>query len=274
MDDRERRNLIINFTVGNQGCSKENVVNNLHELISRKTVFRLLGELIEGGIIRKEKSKPNSREYRLYVDADNPLVLVPEELDEFDNIFFLLLTDALAMYDKINKTDKYITMRSPELTAGSIDLIIYPIHLFQDIVNIYNIHSIIRWPTKVHDKLALKNLYFDVLMKLSEIQIGIINAFDRIRPHMKEPAQILLTSIFHDRLLVNQWNNYASRMIKYYDLFNQFGMRHQIEPIFDFMWKISFPYRDYLYFDAELIKKNYRYEHGWRRLLEMTRDKN
>jgi hypothetical protein len=110
-------------------------------------------------------------------------------------------------------------------------------------------------------------------MKISEIQIGIINTLDTLRPRMRQPTQILLNSIFHDRLLINQWKNYTNKMVEYYDLFNQFQMKEQIEPIFDFMWKITFPYRDYLYFDEELDKKNYKYEDGWRKLLEMTLDK-
>jgi hypothetical protein len=272
LNDKERRKVIIDFIIQNQGCTKEKVVKNVNHLISRKPVFTLLYELKKQGIVRDEKRKPNSRDYNLYVDSDNPLVYVYKELDEFENMFLGLLTKALSVYNKINKTDKYITTPSIELSAGSIELMIYPIHLFHDVVNIYNIHSMIRWPYKIHNKLALKNLYFDVLTKISEIQIGIMNTFDRLRPHMKETTQILLTSIFHDRLLVNQWNNYPSKLVKYYDFFNQFGMKDQIEPIFDFIWKISSSYKDYLYYDEEL-NKSYHYEDGWKKLLDIARKK-
>jgi DNA polymerase sigma len=257
----QRKEIIVEFIINHQGCNIQKIVNDLKDSASRMTIFKCLHELKQEGIVRQEKAKLNSRDYKLYVDAGNPVVLVPKELAEFENIFFELLSTALSTYNKINKTDKYIVTRSIELSAGSIDLLNYPLHLFHDIVNVYNIHSIILWPTKVQDKTALKNLYFSVLMKISEIQVGIVNTFEALRPHLKESAKIILTSIFHDRLLVDQWKNYTNKMVRYYDFFN------------DFMWNISFPYRDYLYFDAELVKKNYKYEDGWRKLLEMTRDK-
>jgi hypothetical protein len=270
----ERRQLrIIDFIVSNQGCNKEEVVRalNADELSSRMTTRRHLDELIENGIIKRIKSKSNSRDWKLSVDEFNPVTLVPRELENFEKIFFKLYEKALTKYNEVNPIGMFKLKHSHKLSAGSIDLMLYPLHLFHDVVNIYNTHSIFLWPEKVSDKAALKTLYFEVFSKISEMHFRISEILESLRPHMKEHNKVLLNAIFHDKLLIDQYRDYTNKMVKYYDMFSRFGMKNEIELIFDFLWQISSPYRDQLYFDYRLRELNYKYDDGWRKLLELMK---
>jgi hypothetical protein len=59
--------------------------------ISRKTIFRLIDDLKEDGIVEETMEKPNSREHKLFVKEDNPLVLVTSELEEFEKTYIRFL---------------------------------------------------------------------------------------------------------------------------------------------------------------------------------------
>lgn len=268
MNTRQRQNRIIEVISNDQGCNKEDVIRALNGFSSRMTTLRHLDELIEKGVVTGEKTKPNSRDYRLFVDTSNPVALVPKELEWFARIFFRLYEKALTKYNVINPIGKL--RRSHEPYADSVDLMLYPLHLFHDIVNIYNSHSIILWPSKISDKTALKTLYFEVFSMISEMLFRISEILECLRPYMKEYVKVLLNSIFHDKLLIDQYKDYSNKMMKYYDLFLKFGMKEEIEPIFDFLWQISSSYRDYL-FDTRMKEWNYKYEDGWKKLLELIR---
>jgi hypothetical protein len=108
-------------------------------------------------------------------------------------------------------------------------------------------------------------------MKIYDVQMGVLNELNNLRPQQMDATKILMNTKLYDRLLTDQWKNYTNKMMQYYDVFTQFGMRDEIESILDFIWKISTPYRDYLYFDPQLFSRHYKYEHGWKKLLEMMR---
>lgn len=92
MDSQARRKILIDFIANNQGCTKADIEKANDVIpISRKTLFKIIGELKEDGIIEEIMEKPNSREHKLFVKKDNPLVLVTSELEEFEKAYVQLL---------------------------------------------------------------------------------------------------------------------------------------------------------------------------------------
>ena len=158
------------------------------------TTLKHLDELIEKWCHYDDKSKGNSRDYHLFVDKSNPVTLVPKELEKFEKIYFRLYEKAFTKYNLINPIaiGGLKLRHSHELYADSIDLMLYPLHLFNDIVNIYNTHSIILWPQKISDKAPLKTLYCEVFSKISEMLFKISEILECLRPHMKEYINVLL----------------------------------------------------------------------------------
>ena len=132
-------------------------------------------------------------------------------------LYFKLYEKALTKYNQLNPISTLYglkTRRSHKLSAGSIDLMLYPLHLFNDVANIYNNHSIILWPRIISDKAALKTLYGEVFSKISEMLFKISEILGSLRPHLKEHNNVLLNGIFHDRLLTDQYKDYSNKMMQ------------------------------------------------------------
>ena len=89
MTESQCRNEIINYILYQQGCSKEEACHALRDKISRNTFFKYLFKLIdEGQILVVHK---NRRDTKLFVAKDNPLLLVPEQLENFIRAYKQLL---------------------------------------------------------------------------------------------------------------------------------------------------------------------------------------
>ncbi len=100
MDSEERRKLAIEFVRKHQGCTKEDIVEGLKSHISRVPVFDTLQQLLEDKTLRDESK--NRRDHKLYVNTDNPLVLVPDELTRFEKAYLNLLHNS---NKRINEKD-------------------------------------------------------------------------------------------------------------------------------------------------------------------------
>jgi hypothetical protein len=121
MDNQERRKILIDFILHNQGCTKADIEKALP--ISRKTIFRLIDELKEDEIVEEIQEKPNSREHKLFVKKDNPLIRVTSELEQFEKAYLQLL---IKLKESTNKEDfsaiaaeLYIKKMKPSLWSVS-----------------------------------------------------------------------------------------------------------------------------------------------------------
>jgi DNA-binding PadR family transcriptional regulator len=73
------------------GVSKADITRELIGIISKKTIYKLVDEMVENGIIEVKKDKENSRNHKLYLKGDNPMVYVRLQLNEFGHAFENLL---------------------------------------------------------------------------------------------------------------------------------------------------------------------------------------
>jgi hypothetical protein len=274
LNEKQRRNIVIDYIRNNQGSNKQRVVSGLSNRIGRVKVFHIIDDLVKDEMVREERANENSRDIKLFIDTENPLVLVPKELDDFERIFFSLFETSLKKYTSLStsKRSKTSVTSSSQPENSHYNLMLYPLHIFYDIVNLYNIRTSTLWPSQIRDKGALKNLYLDLFTKISEMQIRISGLINALKPNMTKPMNILLKCIFLDKLLeVDKWTTYTFKMMKYYELFSNFGMESQIEAVLNFIWKVSYSDRDYLYSDNRMKEWNYKYEDGWKRLHELIR---
>src|SRR4051794_37582875 len=81
---KKRRESIINYVKRNPGCDKQKVIKycEVKEVGSRIPVRTSIDKLIEEGILMIEKTKKNSRSYKLTVASENLLVTIPQDLEE------------------------------------------------------------------------------------------------------------------------------------------------------------------------------------------------
>ena len=111
----------------------------------------------EGIVISGPKDKPKSRDHKLFVNTNNPLIIIPKELEQFENAFFVLL----------RKTVDTLEVHSD--SPFSYNLISRPLFLFYEMVNVYLILALCNWPRTVLEKDTLQKLYTVVFTKLGEI---------------------------------------------------------------------------------------------------------
>jgi hypothetical protein len=261
LTEERRRNIVLDFIIQNQECNIESVVKGVNNHVGRVKVYKILDNLEEEEKVRKTKKKANARDVKLSVDIKNPLVVVPRELKEFGNNFLQFYKASIEKFSHIDKIKR---------NSLHYNIILYPLHMFSDVNNFYNIHSLFLWPKQIRDESLLKNLYWDVFTEISAIQFKMLQMKNSLQPRNRESNDILLKSMFLDRVLeVDKWTNYTSKMMKYYDAFVKFGMKEQIEPVLDFIWNLSSPYREYIYGDYRMKEWNYNYQNGWKKLLEL-----
>lgn len=114
LSEAERRKEVLNYISVHQGCLKEEACDALVSKLSRATFFKDLPKLIkEGKVIEKPKNK---RDTMLFIDKNNPLIYVPEQIEEFERAYKQLLK---ASKKKIK--EKNFTQISKTIKASQSD---------------------------------------------------------------------------------------------------------------------------------------------------------
>lgn len=91
MNNQERRKILIDFITHHHGCTREDIIKSKDIPISRNTVFKLVAELKDDGILDETLEKENSRDHKLFVRSDNLLISISRELEEFEKAYVKLL---------------------------------------------------------------------------------------------------------------------------------------------------------------------------------------
>lgn len=97
-----RRNRIIEFILQNQGCSKSKVVSHATEngYGSKVSVYEVLDALEKERILLIRREKPNSKSHQLFIDRENPVIILSKKLQEIDRLLKTLLDKTLSIYYK------------------------------------------------------------------------------------------------------------------------------------------------------------------------------
>ena len=121
MSDERRERRVRDFIGNNKGCNKEDVIRGLKKDLSRKTVLKKMNALEEKGEVEDRKEK-HSRESKLFLKLDNPLVSAMLELEGFETNFLSLFSKArekvgdsmkMKAFDKFAKSRHWKLEKSP-----------------------------------------------------------------------------------------------------------------------------------------------------------------
>lgn len=246
-----RRNKIIEYIIKHPGCNAEKALRGVNDWMARATYYRCLRDLMhEGIVISGPKDKPKSRDHKLFVNTNNPLIIIPKELEQFENVFFVLL----------RKTVDTLEVHSD--SSISYYLISRPLFLFYEMVNVYLILALCNWPRTVLEKDTLQKLYTVVFTKLGEIQFRI--------------NDILKSSKFPNAIRGVQsgvlWRYLYStdKWLQCYEVCSKFGMEKEIESTLDSLWNIKKDYRLESHPEPSIFHWNYDYKRdGWKKLIEL-----
>lgn len=147
IDNEFRKKAITDFIIKNQGCNKRQVVDYCTEkgYASRETVYNMLYELKNDGIVTESRKKINSKVMILTVDSNNLLIILPQELE--------------VLFNKFNEFMSATSNRIKELIDGkyqikdpqkSVDRLVSALYSTIDIIHdLYSIYFFFELPKKV-----------------------------------------------------------------------------------------------------------------------------
>ena len=101
LDKKYQRDEIINFLMNNPGCSKGDLVRGVKNIVSKKLLEKILKELKRDDLVKIEKEKPNSRAYKLFVCSENILIVLNNQIRDFNEEFKKLLQKVEDRYTRI-----------------------------------------------------------------------------------------------------------------------------------------------------------------------------
>jgi len=260
--NENKRSIIIEYIKNNPGCNKQKVVNALDGQLSRVPILNTLKELKEERIIHESKEKQNSRDHNLFVNADNILVSVSQEIDELEKAFFTLFKSIKKKYDAVyssaNSTNTYKGNIQDDVSK-IVNLLWESSSIFYEIVNVYLLRSVILWPKKVQDKDVLKKLYSIVYTKIADISL-----------RLSEMLKLHPALDYNPLIYTNAWRNvYATEnFAKHVKLFKDSNMEKESEPLLNSIWNVYDECKESAFPESRLYNWDYNFNEGWKKFVE------
>jgi hypothetical protein len=177
MEDTKRREIIIRFISENQPCTSQDLVKGVSDKISRVPVFDTLSELMKEGIVKDQRI--NRRDHRLFIDSNNPIIVISREIDEFENAYISFLKK---IKENINKryhdlkTRHYSNPQHRSLAEideffYTTDLMSRSLRTFSDVLMMYMLRSAALWPNIIEDRNFVNKLNSTIFAKFSDMWI-------------------------------------------------------------------------------------------------------
>lgn len=269
INDKSRKEDIINFLRNNPGCSKEELVRGVKNTVSKKTVIKILKELEKEEQIKIEKEKPNSRSYKLFLCSENRLIVLDKQIRDINGDFRKLLEKIevvmpeLTLLPFTNKKNRDTNLRM---------ILFYeqlPLFILKYLMQCLLLKSIIVWPKFIQKEEVRNKLNSLVFSEVSKIISDYSNYYNNK----------LTKNNIHQ---VNYKPNISDELIKlennilYFAFFllicKKKGIAKEFENLVDKIWLINSDVQMYLH--PEAIRYNLSYEYGkddWRKYLKLYR---
>ena len=284
-DLQEREKEIFEYIKNNPGIIKKDIEDAFKKKpgFSKKPVLRIISMLEESGMVVVRPDETNSLIHHLFVNYENVLASVVAKLDDFIKSFLTLFRRSVEVFNDRYSSISTITEGSrsfpnPSKLSEIIPLTLEALNIFHDVVNVYNVSSIVLWPGKIRDKDTLYKLYTMIFRRIVDTYVQISEILSSLKPSIANANITILKSKFLDRLISLPHDSdgvartMTDKFIQYYGAFCNFGMEKQIETVLNHLWDITSEYRDYLYTEGWLsYSSDYKYEHGWKKLIELKK---
>ncbi len=267
INDKSRKEDIINFLRNNPGCSKEELVRGVKNTISKKTVIKILKELEKEEQIKIEKEKPNSRSYKLFLCSENRLIVLDKQIRDINGDFRKLLEKIevvmpeLTLLPFTNKKNRDTNLRM---------ILFYeqlPLFILKYLMQCLLLKSIIVWPKFIQKEEVRNKLNSLVFSEVSKIISDYSNYYNN-KLRKNNIHQVNYKPNISDELIKLENN------ILYFAFFllicKKKGIAKEFENLVDKIWLINSDVQMYLH--PEAIRYNLSYEYGrddWRKYLKL-----
>ena len=267
IDNKYRRDAIIIFLRNNPGCSKEDLVRGVNNIVSKKPVEKILKELKKEDIIKIEKEKTNSRAYKLFLNSGNILLVLDNQLRDFNEEFKKFIQKIEAVIPELT----LLPFTNKENRDNNLRMILFyeqlPLFILKYLMQCLLLKTMIVWPKIIRKEEIINKLNSLVFTEISNIVSNYSN-FYNIK---------LLKSNIHD---VNYNPNISDELTKlennilYFAFFllmcKKIGIDKEYENVVDRIWLINSDVQMYLHPEARRYNLGYEYgKDDWRKYLRL-----
>ena len=271
LDKKYQRDEIINFLMNNPGCSKGDLVRGLKNIVSKKLLEKILKELKTDDIVKIEKEKPNSRAYKLFVCSENILIVLNNQIRDFNEEFKKLLQKVETVIPELN----LLPFTNKENRDKNFIMILFyeqlPLFLLKYLMQCFLLKSIAVWPKIIQKKEIISQLNSLVFTEISKTVSDYSN-FYNIKLSKSNIHNENYNPNISDEL--TKLENNILYIAFFLLICKKKGIGKEFENIVDKIWLINADVQIYLH--PEAIRYNLSYEYGkddWRKYLKLYRQK-
>lgn len=270
-DKKYQRDEIINFLVNNPGCSKGDLVRGVKNIVSKRPLEKILQELKRDDLVKIEKEKPNSRAYKLFLCSENILIVLNNQIRDFNEEFKKLLQKVEAVIPELN----LLPFTNKENRDKNFIMILFyeqlPLFILKYLMQCFLLKSIAVWPKIVQKKEIISKLNSLVFTEISKTVSDYSNFYN---------IKLSKSNIHNENYNPNISDELTKleNNILYFAFFllicKKKGIAKEFENIVDKIWLINSDVQIYLH--PEAIRYNLSYEYGkddWRKYLKLYRQK-
>ena len=271
LDKKFQRDEIINFLVNNPGCSKGDLVRGVKNIVSKRPLEKILQELKRDDLVKIEKEKTNSRAYKLFVCSENILIVLNNQIRDFNQEFKKFLQKVEAIIPELNLLP-FINKENRD--KNFIMILFYeqlPLFILKYLMQCFLLKSIAVWPKIVQKEEIISQLNSLVFTEISKTISDYSNFYntklsksnihnEKYNPNISDELTKLENNIL----------NFAFFLL----ICKKKGIAKEFENIVDKIWLINSDVQIYLH--PEAVRYNLSYEYGkddWRKYLKLYRQK-
>ena len=271
LDKKYQRNEIINFLMNNPGCSKGDLSRGVKNIVSKRPLEKFLMELKRDDLVKIEKEKPNSRAYKLFLCSENILIVLNNQIRDFNEEFKKLLQKIEAVIPELN----LLPFTKKENKDKNFIMILFyeqlPLFILKYLMQCFLLKSIAVWPKIIQKKEIINQLNSLVFTEISKTVSDYSNFYN---------IKLSKSNIHNENYNPNISDELTKleNNILYFAFFllicKKKGIAKEFENIVDKIWLINSDVQIYLH--PEAIRYNLSYEYGkddWRKYLKLYRQK-
>ena len=271
LDKKYQRDEIINFLMNNPGCSKGDLVRGVKNIVSKRPLEKILKELKRDDLVKIEKEKPNSRAYKLFLCSENILIVLNNQIRDFNEEFKKLLQKVEAVIPELN----LLPFTNKENRDKNFTMILFyeqlPLFILKYLMQCFLLKSIAVWPKIIQKKEIISQLNSLVFTEISKTVSDYSNFYN---------IKLSKSNIHNENYNPNISDELTKleNNILYFAFFllicKKKGIDKEFENIVDKIWLINSDVQIYLH--PEATRYNLSYEYGkddWRKYLKLYRQK-
>ena len=271
LDKKYQRDEIINFLMNNPGCSKGDLVRGVKNIVSKEPLEKILKELKRDDLVKIEKEKPNSRAYKLFLCSENILIVLNNQIRDFNEEFKKLLQKVEAVIPELN----LLPFTNKENKDKNFTMILFyeqlPLFILKYLMQCFLLKSIAVWPKIIQKKEIISQLNSLVFTEISKTVSDYSNFYN---------IKLSKSNIHNENYNPNISDELTKleNNILYFAFFllicKKKGIDKEFENIVDKIWLINSDVQIYLH--PEATRYNLSYEYGkddWRKYLKLYRQK-